>query len=263
MLVELQTSCFPLTTKWHVRRVLKWINPEDLKGLHAIRVLDERPNDAEYAKRPKYLSGFLYNGSYEFKTKDRDAQVVLYANDIYFGIPYILVHTPVATLKLAETLAHEIGHHVVATRGYINKPWENYRPWNGVNDPYEEKMVEAYAADVIGRMLRHLPYKFGDFLRRKLSSLFYGAGIQDYSDGDYQGSAQFQFRAYQLDATNIDAGQCYRHAMEKLKTQVPSPLNDAESEWLLHGYHGNPKATLQKWRLDQAIEKGRRKKKRR
>jgi len=33
--------------------------------------------------------------------------------------------------------------------------------------------------------------------------------------------------------------------MEKLKTQTPSPLNDAERDWLLHGYDGNPKLSLQ------------------
>lgn len=50
MLVEVETSRFRRTTKWHVRRVLKWINQEDLEGLHAIRVIDERPDDPEYAK---------------------------------------------------------------------------------------------------------------------------------------------------------------------------------------------------------------------
>lgn len=47
-----------------------------------------------------------------------------------------MMYTPAATLKLAHTLAHEIGHHVVVTRGYIHEPWEEYRRWNGVRDPY-------------------------------------------------------------------------------------------------------------------------------
>jgi hypothetical protein len=77
------------------------------------RVIDDRPDDPEYASRPRYVSGFLYNGSYEFKMKDRDARVVLYANDIYFGIPYPMMCTPAATLRLVRTLAHEVGHHIV------------------------------------------------------------------------------------------------------------------------------------------------------
>jgi hypothetical protein len=263
MLVELETSRFHLTTKWHVRRVLKWINAEDLKDLHAIKVIDERPDDPEYTGRPRYLSGLLYNGHYEFKTKDRDARVVMYANDIYFGIPYTMMYTPAATLRLARTLAHEVGHHVVATKGYIYKPWEKYRRWNGVADPYEEKMVEDYASDVLERMLGHWPYKFGKFFTRKFANLLYRASLQQYWDGDYVRSARLGFRAYHLDTTNLDASQCYRHSMEKLKSQTPSPLSDADREWLLNGYDGNPNATLRKWYLNQAIDKGRRKKKRR
>ena len=262
MLVELETRRFRRTTNWHVRRALNWINQEDLKGLHAIRVMDERTDDPEYAKRPRYLSGFVYKGHYESKTKDLDAQVVLFTKDIYFGIPAPMMYTPAATLRLARTLAHEVGHHVVNTKGYIYQPWENYKPWTGVIDPYEEKMVEAYAGDVIERMRRHWPYKFGNFLIRKFAKLLYTIGLQKYRDGHYQKSAQFAFCAYNLDPTNEHANQCYRHAMEKLKTQKPSPLNQAEREWLLNGYDGNPQATLRKWRLNQAIDKGRRKKKR-
>jgi hypothetical protein len=262
MVIEFETNRFRRTTNWHVRRVLKWISQEDLKGLHAVRVIDERPGNAEYAQRQKFLNGFLHNGHYEFKTKDRDARVVLYANDIYFGIPHVMMYTPMASLKLARTLAHEIGHHVVATRGYIYKPWEQYRQWNGVTNPYEEKMVESYAADVIEKMLRHWPYKVGHFLTRRFANLLYSAGLQKYWDGDYLRSARLQFRAYHLYPTNEDAGQCYRHAMEKLKTQTPSPLSDTERNWLLHGYDSNPKATLRNWHVNQGIEKGRRKKKR-
>jgi hypothetical protein len=262
MLIEVETSRFRRTTNRHVRRVLKWINQEDLKDLHAIRVIDERTDDPEYTKRPRYLSGFVYKGHYEFKTKDRNARVV-FTNDIYFGIPRPMIYTPAATLRLARTLAHEIGHHIVDTKGYIYKPWENYKPWTGVIDPYEEAMVEAYAGDVIERMLRRWPYKIGNFLIRKFANLLYRAGFEKYKEGDYQRSARLGFFSYNLDSTNLHANQCYGHAMEKLKTQTPSPLNDAEREWLLHGYDGNRKATLRKWYLDQAIDKGRRKKKRR
>jgi len=263
MLIVVETSRFRRTTKCHVRRALKWINQEDLKGLHAIRVMDERTDDPEYAKRPRYLSGFVYKGHYESKTKDRDARIGLFTNDIYFGIPHPLISSPAATLRLARTLAHEVGHHVVETKGYIYRPWENYKPWTGVIDPYEEKMVEAYADDVIERMLRHRPYKFGDFLIRRFANLLYTTGLQKYRDGDYLRAARLGFCAYNLDPTNLHANQCYRHAMEKLKTQTPSPISETEREWLLNRYDGNPQATLREWYLNQAIEKGRRKKKRR
>lgn len=261
MLIEVESNLVsPRVTKKHVRRVLKWVSPEDLNGLGAVRIIDERPNDPEYAKRPYYLSGFLYNGHYEFKTREQKAQVVLYAGDVYFGVPKILAGSSMATLKIARTLVHEIGHHVVATKGYLYQPWEKYKPWSGMNDPYEEEMVSRYAADVINRMSSHWRYKFGSFLTRKLSRLFYRAGLQEYWDENYLRSAQLEFRAYHLDPVNEEAGQCYRHAMEKLKTQTPSPLNEAHQHWLLHGYDGTPHATLKKHDSAGSIEKGRRKK---
>ncbi len=147
------------------------------------------------------------------------------------------------TWNLARILAHEVGHHVIATRGYIYQPSEKYKPWEGVRDPFEEQMADAYSADVMNRMIGHWPYKRGRFLARMLSTLLYKAGIQEYWDGNYQSAASLQFRAYTLNPENEDAGRCYRHAMEKLKTQTPSPLSPSEREWLLHKYDPTPLRT--------------------
>lgn len=77
-------------------------------------------------------------------------------------------------------------------------------------------------------------------MARMLSTFLYKAGIQDYWDGNYQSAASLQFRAHRLNLENEDAGQCYRHAMEKLKNQSPSPLTDAEREWLTQRYDPTP-----------------------
>ena len=117
MQIEVETDLIPprLIEK-HIRRVLAWINPNDLQDLYVIRVIDESPHNPEYSKRSRYLSGYVLSGHYEVKTKDRRAAVVLYVPDIYFGVPKRLLGTAIATLRLARTPAHEIGHHVVATR---------------------------------------------------------------------------------------------------------------------------------------------------
>lgn len=237
MRIEVKTTCFPRLTEWHIQRVLKWFSQQDLEGLDSIRVIDECPDDPESAKVSPYLRGFLNNGHYSKKMKNRPAQVVLYARDVYFGIPKLLMVNSVARLRLASKLAHEVGHHVIATRGYIYKPWEKYKPWNGIRDPYEEKMAEEYASDVISRMLTSWRYKFGKLLTRMLSTFLYKAGIQEFWDGNYQSAASLQSRAHTLNPENEDAGQCYRHAMEKLKTQTPSPLSPVEMEWLIQKYN--------------------------
>ena len=171
MRIEVETNSFHRVTKWHIRRVLKSFSQHDLEGLQSIKVIDECPDDPDYVKLPRYLMGFLYNGHYSRKTKDRPAQVVLYAGDIYYAIPKLMMASPMTTLRLARTLAHEVGHHVIATRGYIYNPWEKYKPWEGIRDPYEEAMANAYASDLIERMLRHWPYKFGKLMARKALDL--------------------------------------------------------------------------------------------
>src|ERR1700730_119991 len=236
MQIEIKTTSFPRLTGWHIRRVVRWLSLRDLEGLESLRVIDECPDDPESAKVSPYLRGFLQNGHYSRKMKNQPAQIVLYARDVYFGIPKLLMPSPMATLKLARTLAHEVGHHVIATRGYIYKPSEKYKPLNVIRNPYEEKMADAYASDVIERMQKYWIYRIGQLMSRMLSSFLYQAGIQDYWDGNYQSSASLQARAHSLNLENEDAGQCFRHAMEKLKTQSPSPLSPAEREWLTQRY---------------------------
>jgi hypothetical protein len=243
MRIEVESTHFPRLMKWHVHRVLKWIDPRDLEGLESIKVIDDCPDDPEYIKLPRYLMGFLYNGHYSSRKKDQPAQVVLYANDIWFGIPTLLIAAPMTTLRVARTLAHEVGHHLIATRGYIYKPSERHHQSDGRRDPYAEKMADSYAADVINRMLRHLPYKLGNLMARRLSNSLYQWGLADYWAGDYQAAASKQARAETLNPENEDAGQCFRHAMEKLKAQTPSPLTAAERDWISRRYNPTPMST--------------------
>lgn len=240
MRIEVDTKYFPGLTEWHIQRALNWISPLDLEGLELIRVIDESHDDPESANLPSYLKGFPYSGGYLRQTPTRRAQVLLYGNYLYLGVPRFLLRSPMVTLNLTRTLAHELGHHVIATRGYIYQPGEKYKPWDGIRNPYEEKMADAYTADVMGRMQRHWRYKLGKLLARMLSTLLYEAGLQDYWEGNYQSAASREFRAHTLNPENEDAGQCYRHAMEKLKTQSPSPLTPSEREWLLQKYDGTP-----------------------
>lgn len=246
MRIEVESRSVKVTT-WHIQRVLRWVPKEDLDGLGLIKVIDECPDDELDARRvPAYMWGFLYNGQYINATKKRPAQILLYANDVYFGVPKAFRVTSVATLKIARTLAHEIGHHVIASRGYIYQPSEKYRPWNGIRNPEEETMVDRYASDITERMLRHPSYKLGKSLTRMLSSLLHSAGLKNYSKQNYQLAASMFARAHSLDLENEDAGQAYRHAMEKLKTQSTSKLTAAEKEWLTNKYSSKPLTATRK-----------------
>jgi len=236
MHIKVKASYFPIITKWHLQRVLEWFSVEDLSGLESIQLIDECPDDLESCRVARHLWGFLYNGHYSRRTRHQPAEIVLYLRDVYFGIPKLLMVTPVARLRLAAKLAHEVGHHVIATRGHIHDTSERYRPWVSKQNPHEEERAEAYASEVVGRMLHRWPYRLGRWLARRVSSLLFHAGIQDYADGNYLSAASLESRAYTLNPDNKSAGQCYRHAMEKLKTQTPSPLSAIEKHWLTHHY---------------------------
>jgi hypothetical protein len=226
-------------TKWHIQRVLAYLSEDHLKGLEMIRVIDDCPDD-ELENVPSYMRGFLYKGEYLRSTKQDPAQIVLFANDIYFGIPKPLLVSPLATLKFARILAHEIGHHVIAKRGHIYQSSEKYKPWQGIRDPETEKMVDRFAAEVVQRMRQHWPYKVGKLLSRLCSTVLYRTGLRAYWTEDYKHAASLLARAHSLNLENEDAGQAYRHAMEKLKTQTPTPLNEAEKEWLMKKYSNKP-----------------------
>ena len=244
MRIETETRFLPRVTKWQVQCVLRWIDPDDLKGLELIKVLDNHPADHEYNRQPAYLRGFFYNGTYLQASTDRPAQVLLYSKEVYFGIPTLLMLSPMAILKLANILAHEIGHHVIATRGFIYEPSEKYKPWDGVRDSYTEKMADAYSLDVSKKMLSRWYYRVGKWLTNGFAKLLYKVGLQNYQTEDFGLSAQLSFKAYLLNPENENAGQCYRHAMEKLRKQVPSPFNESEQEWLRTRYNSKPSKTL-------------------
>jgi hypothetical protein len=235
--IEIKSSLVPRLTKWHIQRILRWVPAQDLRGLGMIRVMDECPDkELDSARVPTYMWGFLYNGRYIRRNKNRPPEIVLFANDVYFGIPKALLASPVATLKIADTLAHELGHHLVATRGYVYRSSEKYRPYNGVRNPHEEDIADRYAADITKRMLKRPRYRIGKLMSRVLSNLLYRAGLQNYWKENYQAAASMLARAHSLNLENEDAGQAYRHAMEKLKTQTPSRLSEAEKHWLFKKY---------------------------
>ena len=222
MQIELKTNYWPRLSAWHVRRALKSINPTDLEGLGYVQLMDEEPDDPAALKKPAYLRGFLYNGRYRKKSVDGPAHVVLYTRDLYLGIPLVLKPSPMATLIIASTIAHEVGHHVIASRGYIYKPHEKYKPWrSGAFDPYEEKMANSYASDVIKRMCQSWYYKFGKFLARTVSYFLFQRGIGEHTNGNYDRAAYYNFQAFMINGENIEAGQSYRHDMEKLESEKP------------------------------------------
>jgi len=240
MRIEIQANSYSNLSRQHLGAASKWIDPNDLEGIDVIRVIEECPHDRHSNRYEPYLRGFLYNGHYSSGGKNGNhSEIVLYRTDIYFGIPKILRFTPIATLKIGRHLAHEVGHHVLEKRGKRKK----YKPIaNGRNEEAEDSASE-YTATVIAKMLQHPVYRLANKVNNLVSKVFYNCGIQDYWDGNYKSSAQLLFRSSVLTRGSGDAGQAYRHAMEKLRVQIPSPLSPEEQDWLNTFYNPYPVTT--------------------
>lgn len=233
MRIEVTTNYLPRLTMWHVRKALKWIDPVDLKDLEYLRIMDYEPDDPDVSKQPPYLTGFLYCGSYFKRKGKRPASIALYTHDLYFGIPRLLAPSPMARLIIASTLAHEVGHHAIATRGYVCKPRANIR-LNSLVDSDKERAATAYASEVVNRMLTSWYYKCGRLLARLFSYFFFKMGNKAHWKGDFKRAAAWEFRAYIINTENLDAWQAYLQDRKAILGKTPSALTDAERLWLYH-----------------------------
>ncbi|HSE23424.1 MAG TPA: hypothetical protein VLB68_17275 [Pyrinomonadaceae bacterium] len=251
--IQLASQRLTKATRKHVQRVLRYISDDDLDGLRVIRVIEECPGDDEAKRYHPYFAGYLINGHYQESDGKKPTEVVLYASDIYFGIPNWLVGSRIALLKIADTLAHEIGHHVFAKKLGKQPRIKAYQ--QNLRNPEEEGWADAYALAVIERMEKSWANRTGRLVTQALSSLLAKVALRKYWDENYQVSAKLNFQAYILNNKNQDAGQGYRHSMEKLKTQVPSTLSPEEHKWLMTKYEARPEQRTREQWLGQVSRK--------
>lgn len=216
MRIQVATCYFPRLAKWHVQRALQWLDAVDVAGIDYICLEDEEPSDLAAQKKPAYLRGFTYNGRYVCGTKGEATYINLYTRDLYMCIPLPMKFLPVATLRFAFTLAHEVGHHVIARRGYIYTPAETYKPY-GIYDEKKERICDRYAHDVIRKMYKNWYYKLGPFFARRLSNFFFDYGAVSWESRSYREAAHYWFCAYRLNPNNDEAAIAYHKALERVE----------------------------------------------
>jgi len=193
-----------------VRRSLAWISPLDLDGIAFIRLADEleEPNDKspDWHKRAKAES-ISITGLYSGQHKDSPAQITLYVRDLYRGIPSLYWWTTVPTLNLIYTLAHEVGHHLIAKRGYIFQPDEKYK-----HTENEEDFCNRYAFGVTQKMMKRWYYRLGMWGLKDLAGWYYIFGCLDWNEKKYKKAAERFYISFHLDRNREDALNWYRSA---------------------------------------------------
>jgi hypothetical protein len=238
MRIEVAAEYYPRLMKWHVRQALKWIDPVDSAGIEFIRLMDESPDDSEFGKQPAYFRGLRTGGMYMLEYKDTPPHIILYTRSLYLGIPSIFKLTPVATLMVAFTLAHEIAHHVITKRGYIYEPTEKHK-YNRFKkyDKYEEGMCNNYALEVIKKMSATWYYKIGDWLRRHISKHYSIRAEVVWEKQEYKRAAHYWFCAYLLDSENARAAHGYSQAAAKLNLPHAQPAKSLHQTIPQRGLH--------------------------
>src|SRR2546425_11050083 len=131
--MKIKNSCekLPLGIIRHIRRALSWINPTDLIGIEFIELhskigaADENSPEWHRHATEQDLS---VNGLYVRREQLSPAHIKLFVKDLYRGVPKMYWLTPVVTLVAAQTIAHEVGHHLIAERGYVFEKGEKINP---------------------------------------------------------------------------------------------------------------------------------------
>src|SRR5882724_11676570 len=109
------SSSPPFAVEWQTYRALRFIRPDHVMGVGYIRLEDRLPelNEAspDWARRAVAKKERVY-GWYAAHEDNDQAHIVLYVRQIYNGLPGFMWWTPLPTLRIVRTLAHEVAHHL-------------------------------------------------------------------------------------------------------------------------------------------------------
>ena len=120
------------------------------------------------------------------------------------------------TLLIAKALAHEVGHHLVNTKGYIFTPDEKYPDYKKHPD-YEEEMANRYAFDVLSSMKKKLQYKFGTLLMNYFADFYYGVAATKWQEKKYKVAADYWYKSFLLNSERQETVEWLWHSRKKIK----------------------------------------------
>jgi len=201
MYIENQCSNPPLGLIWQVRRSLQWINQSDLIGLNLICLMNEVPVSVGDSSGSGHVQGF-----YHFQTSESPPRISLAVKQIYSAIPSFLWWSTVPTLRISRTLAHEIAHHLIATRGYVIRAGESLEN--------EELLADEYANAVLQSMKIQWTYKAGHWCIKELASWHFAFGLVDLREEKYKSASDRFLKAWDLNPDHKDAADFYWRTRE-------------------------------------------------
>lgn len=165
-----------------------------------------RPSDWAHLLQTE-LGTSVINGWYEAGTKKDPPFIILYAAPIYRPIPSLLWWTTIPTLRIIRTLAHEVAHHLIATRGYVFESGENVADEEALANRFSVKVLETTAAK--------WSYRLGQWCIRDLAGWYYTFAMTDWRKNDFKAAARRFYSAWDLCPDDEEAAYWYWQAREK------------------------------------------------
>ena len=217
--MEILNDCAksPVGLLRHLRRSLSWIHPADLDGIGCIRLTDDLPPEFyEQSERLRRLKEAEVDirGLYVPKRGEDSAYIILSVPQIYYALPLLYRLTPTATLRITYTLAHEVGHHLIASRSYIFQPTEKYdRP------EFEEEFCNRFAVETLKKMQSRWQYRVGMWAVKDLAEWQYIFGCLDWERKRYQDAAAHWEKTIALNPDYERAVHWYYRAKELSKSE--------------------------------------------
>ena len=202
--------------RWHARTALRWINQAHMEGLSHLELVDSVPASLyESCELGRYAlkMGLEAHSWYIRRHQSRPAYIEIDIGAIGRDFPKPYWLTPVPTLIITSALAHEVAHHLAATRGYIFRRGDNL-----THSEYEEAAANRYSFSVIERMEKQRRYKIGRWLMNDLADWQHIAGILAFKDGCYDSAADRFHKAWSLNPDLEEAASGFWQARKKLSS---------------------------------------------
>ena len=208
VLLECKSTYLPHGLLRQIKRSLGWIGHADLAGIKKITLVDTMPDnlkasDGSISARGFYVTG----GTGSFcEEGDRLPFIILSVIELYKWVPSYLWWSPLITLRITETLAHEVGHHVAYTRSAL-------LPETSKAD--HELFANAYAHSVIQSMTDKWYYKIGQWLIKDLGDWYFTFGLAAARKGRYEVATTRFHAAWHLNPAIEKVADYYWAAREK------------------------------------------------
>ena len=204
----------------HVYESLSHFTEAELNGVGLIWLVNDLPDDADEEYKKVIRMGGQINGFYYFKTEEEPPFILLFINSIYRSLrlfPFIH-YTVIPSLCISRTLAHEIGHHLIAIRGYVFN--------QGEDTSDQEVLANQYARNHLEKMRSRFRYRFGFWLMKQLAELHYSAGVVYSTKQKYCEAADCLYKAWDLNPKLENVAEWYHLAREKCHSNKESSTNN-------------------------------------